>query len=483
MSFCTRSQDNLDEGVSWIDNAFLHHYMPTADPDTLKVYLYGLYLTSAPLSLDNSIAHMCDALAMQEAEIMQAFSSLAESGLVEIISYQPLRIKYRIARNLIATRHYKKDKYTDFNQQLEQLFPSVAFTSPNQYTPYYDLMEETRIKPEVLLMIVRYCIRLKGEKVHTNYILAVARSWIAEGVRTIEDVDARICHMDTVSEASRQVAAAVSKRSEIGLEEKQLYIKWTQTWGFSQESILVAAKQCKNRGGFEKLDRLLDEFFHNQCLSVQDITDYCTQKRKMREYATTIVRKLGLWYDSVEPVVEKYVAPWIGKGFDPDALYRIADYCFTNSIRTLDGMQSAVQKFYLQGCTSVQAIQTYLGGLVEIDNRIRELLNRTASARNVTANDRNLYAIWTRDWGFTQDALAYAADRMQGKAFAFSNMHTFLSRCHAQGLHSVEQMQSVQDDSPRESASQSFNKNDRKYTKEELSAFFDTFDSMDTGEI
>ena len=41
-------------------------------------------------------------------------------------------------------------------------------------------------------MIARYCVNLKGENIKTKYILTVAKSWIEEGVRTLEDVEEKI---------------------------------------------------------------------------------------------------------------------------------------------------------------------------------------------------------------------------------------------------------------------------------------------------
>lgn len=482
MSLCTRSKESREDGYTMVENAFVDAFMPQCDPTALKVYLYGLYLCSDPLSQDNTLSHVCDALALSQQEVTQAFGYWADRGLLDIVGYDPLQIRYRSARTATAVRHYKKEKFADFNAQLEALFPSVVFANPNQYLPYYDFIEESKIKPEVMLMIIRYCVNTKGEKIRSNYVLAVARNWVSEGVRTLEDVEARIRQMELASEALRSVAAAVGKKSELTLEDKQYYLKWTDNWGFGLDSVLTAAKQCKNKGGFARLDALLDEYFRNNCLSPVDIERYAQSKRRMRDCAAQIVKRLGLWYDSLDFVVEKYVAPWTSKGFDADALCLIAEYCFTNSIRTLEGMQSAVQKFYKHGCMSVAAIQEHLGDLVRVDRMIRDLLEQSGCARNVTAQDRTLYATWTNDWGFATDALLYAARQEQGKPFAFNRMHRYLGRCHAAGAHTVEQMQRI----PQQEATapkSDFNNHDRKYTKEDLSAFFNDFDSLDKIEV
>ena len=174
MNFCAMSKDN-ETGVVLLDKSFVVNYLPECDEKQLKVYILGLTLCSLPQ--ENDISFICDALTMSADEVEEVFGQLADMGLVNITSYSPLAVTYKNIRSTFA-KHYKKEKYADFNTQLEGLFPSVAFTNINQYTVYYDFIEESKIKPEVLITIARYCVNLKGEKIKPNYILAVARNWL-----------------------------------------------------------------------------------------------------------------------------------------------------------------------------------------------------------------------------------------------------------------------------------------------------------------
>ena len=50
--------------------------MPELTEKELKVYLYGLYMCASPLSKDNTIEHIKDALSLDENELVDIFSSL-----------------------------------------------------------------------------------------------------------------------------------------------------------------------------------------------------------------------------------------------------------------------------------------------------------------------------------------------------------------------------------------------------------------------
>ena len=61
---------------------------------------------------------------------------------------------------------------------------------------YFAVMEEYAIKPEAMLLIVRYCIDLKGESIPQNYILQVAKNFAAEGITTVEQIESQLAYRE-----------------------------------------------------------------------------------------------------------------------------------------------------------------------------------------------------------------------------------------------------------------------------------------------
>jgi len=98
MSFARFSSDFLVETFTLVDNLFINEYLPYCDEKQIKVYLYGLYLCSNPAT-DNSIDALCSRLDMKETEILSAYGYFEDMGLVQIISREPLEIKYLSLKN------------------------------------------------------------------------------------------------------------------------------------------------------------------------------------------------------------------------------------------------------------------------------------------------------------------------------------------------------------------------------------------------
>ncbi|MEG2274430.1 MAG: DnaD domain protein [Clostridia bacterium] len=245
MSLCFLSKENIENGFALVDNKFITDFMPSCSQTQLLVYIYGLYLCAQSLSPDNSIDNICDHLSLTSEEVTEAFSALSSLGLITILKDSPLQVRYEKIKEFFPSKKFSKEKYADFNQQYINIFESVAQVNPNNFLVYYDFMEETKISPEVMIMIIKFCVSKKGEKISSNYILTVARDWVSEGARTLGAVEQKIMKMEATTESLQLIAKELGKMLDNSLEEKQLYLKWTSSWGFDLQAILSACKLCK----------------------------------------------------------------------------------------------------------------------------------------------------------------------------------------------------------------------------------------------
>ncbi len=413
MPFCCFESDTDNNNFVMIDNTFITSFMPEMNDKELKVYLYGLYMCASPLSKDNTMDHIKDALNLDENELVDIFSSLEQMGLVTIYSYDPIQVQYRRGSNRMASKQYKKEKYADFNAQLEAYFPNKMIVNPNQYTQYYDFIEATNIQPNALLAIIGHCVKTKGNTVSGNYILQVARTWVEDGIRSENQVEARIKQRERNAGNLKEIAVAIGKTSQISEEDKDLYTKWTDNWGYDMPAILAACK--KSLKSMPKLDAVLDDCFKNGAISALEVENYLKNKKKLTENAIQIIKELGTYYDNPAPVVEEYVSPWQQKGFSSDGLLMIAKYCFRNSMKRLSDMDNLIDQYFNMGIISDNALQNHFNQIQKDDEKIKSILEVLGSSRVVTINDRDMYNIWTNVWGFTYDTIYEVAKLSVGK--------------------------------------------------------------------
>lgn len=483
MGLCRMSREGVKNGCVTLDNKFVTDYMHDADDIQLKVYLYGLLRCSDPDSPDNTSAHFCNALSITPEQLSSAFEYWQSEGLVTLVSTSPLEVRYNAVKGLEdKLRYYKKGKYEEFNAQLQGLFPERMLTGTD-YEKYYEFLETTHMPQEVMLMIAGYCVNYKGTNVRDRYVLAVAKAWYEEGIRTVQDAEDMISSHESSTEAMRLISKALGKKSEADLDDKQLYIKWTKSWGFDLSGILFAAKQCKKRGGMERLDKILDEYFTHNCLTVADMQAYSDEKQGMYDLAKEVTRIIGVRYENLETVVSHYICVWLSQGFDKDALILIAEYCFENSIRSLSGMNAMTAMFYKQGCVTADSINDYIGQLVEREKKIKKILETASSSRMVTQSDRDAYALWT-DWGFDDEAILVCATFAQGKPQLTGYMTKLLTRCKEAKAFTAEEVRKLLSSSvPSAAKTAEPGKLERRYTKEEIGSLFGDLQNYDDIEI
>jgi DNA replication protein DnaD len=484
MSLAKFSSDYLIESFTLVDNLFINEYLPAASENQLKVYLYGLYLCTVQ-ERENTLEAMSAALNIPIDEIISVFRDFEDSGLVQIVSTEPFGIKYlSFKRAQQPAKKYKSEKWNDFNAQLQQLFPE-RMLYPHEYNEYYSFIDSYKIEKDAVLMIVQYCINLKGASVSYPYILTVARNWVSDGVKTAADVEKRLTEYETQSENMREVLSALRRKGGAELEEKQMLDKWLRSWGYDMAAVLAAAKSLKGSKSFVALDKRLDEFYRNGVFSEAEIKDFVKRREYLYGLAVSVVNKLGLFYQSLDQVIEVYINAWLSKGFEDKAVILAAEHCFVSGIRTLEGMDKLLDKFYKLGLLSAESIREYFGAQLEQDKRIKEIIQKSGRVRAVTSSDREFYRTWSAVWGFDDEIIYYAASLAEGKIYPNTYINQLLSSWKSEGVATLEQAKTKAPQLSTAPAGKKIKQNYIKhnYSEEQLKSILSDIDNFDDIEI
>ncbi len=487
MSVCKFSSDYLMETFTLVDNLFINEYLPSATENQIKVYLYGLYLCSNPSEKDSTEENLSLTLGLKPDEIYGIFKFWEDNGLLQIISQNPLEVKYLSLKGAKQPpKKYKSEKYYDFNLQAQELFSDRPLVQ-NEFILLYETMDQTGIQPDAMLMIIQYCISLKGQSIRLQYVQAVARSWASDGVRTASDVEQKLNEYDALDDSLREVLKALGRKSgSVDLEEKQAFVKWTSNWGFDLNAVLFAAKTCKNKGGFKKLDALLDEYYRLNVLSEKEMKAYSAEREQMKNLAIKVNSAIGVFYESVEQEIETYVAPWLMGGMDEEAVLTVAKYCFMSGIRTLSGMDGYVKKFTKMGLVTTSGINRHIEKQLEDDQFIKSLLELSGSGRSVTQQDRDYYRTWSFDWGFSDEVIKIAAEFQGSSKYATGGINKALASLKEKRIFDAAEARTYLSSSGfKTDKGTAVYKNieNREYTKEQLRSVFTDRPSIDDVEF
>ena len=326
-----------------------------------------------------------------EEEIIGAFNYWQEQGVVQVINTNPMEVRFMpLNSSLGSIKKYKIGKYTDFNIQVQEILNKRMLT-PTEFSEYYNVIEKEHIEPEALVMIIKYCANLKGENVTYPYIITVAKNWATEGVHTCTDVENKITELGVLDDKVNLVLGALGTKRKVQLEDVQMLNKWLGELDFDLNTIIAVAKRLqlkKSKADMNYLNNLLNKYYEMRLNSIIEIENYETEKDNMTSLARQVIKGLGLYYEDLTKVIDTYIIKWVQMGYGEDILVKISDYCFKNSIRTLDAYDRVVQKLFKLGIVTLEAFNEYLNDLIAQDEKVRTLIESLGIKRYVNEFDR-----------------------------------------------------------------------------------------------
>ena len=251
-----------------VDNLFFSEYMPDADGEAVKVYLYGLMQCRFPSMGDVTLS---EALNLPEGAVRAAFVYWQSKGLVRILKDEPLEVEYLTVEQPAVTTAVPV-KYRSFIRALNELIAPRRFNM-NELGHIYDCIETFRLEEKTVLELVSHCMEEKGRNVRIQYILTVAKSWADAGIVTYEQAREYIANATVRKHGATAVLRRWNKRRSPTLDEMALYDSWVREWGFDDEAILAVCPRLTNTSSpsFEALGDRLRELYEQNKVKAEDI--------------------------------------------------------------------------------------------------------------------------------------------------------------------------------------------------------------------
>lgn len=444
MPFITVEDELVKKSVTDVGNKFITRYLPELDAMAVKVYLFALYICQNGQNFYTP-EDFAKKLNLTEDELKKYFEYLDEFELIAITSYTPFEIKILDVDNLSGKpKRLHPEKYEGLYEEIQALLAG-RMVSQNEFRDYLVLLEDYSFERNALVMIISYCVNLKGDKISPAYIKKVAESFEREGCTTLAKVEEKLSSYTNATSALIRLFAAMGIKRQPAVEDGELYNKWSEM-GFSDDALLCAAKTFKAKTP-EKLDRIVLELYNNKKFDPVEIDDYRKSRDSLYSATYKIARCLGIYMDDPAPYVENYTVKWYSFGFDAQSLEKIATYCFLNGLKSFEKADGFIVKLYEEGIVDGDSIEEYLDRLAEDDKFIRKIFDACGLTRKIIPHDRQLLDVW-RGWGFDGEMISAAASRAASAGNPVAYMNNILSSWKNSGIFAVEDIPAAKGGTP-----------------------------------
>ncbi len=318
-----------DTNATLISNIFIDKYMPDANGEFVKIYIYLLRVV-ANSSSDVSVSSMADIFNQTEADVIRALKYWDKNGVLQLSfdnEQQPCGITlcnlalddnasvttYEEADTTSTTQdvdvkesdskdstddkandnkandnkannnNFKVISYTpsqimnlssrdvDFKMLLHGIGNYLGATlSPNEISTVAFMYDTLHFPSDLIEYLIEYCAK-RGHK-SMRYIEKVALSWANDGIKTLKQAkNETSTRNETVFTIMN--AFGLSERHP-GQEENNYIEKWIKEYGFSTEVIVEACNRtlrATHQPSFQYADSILTKWFKNNIYTYSDI--------------------------------------------------------------------------------------------------------------------------------------------------------------------------------------------------------------------
>ena len=282
---CSLERSAAMLGATPVQNLFIMEYMPKAPEGFVKVYLYGLMLSTCR-GLET--ADLPGGLNIDEAEALEAFLYWQEMGLVRVIETEPLNVEYRMP----SAAPYKSGsrKYGNLIAALSSACRPRVFT-PQELSKIYDWIDVFGMDESTAVMLACHCIKTKGPRVSIQYMDKAARTWADRGILTPDLADQYIMAETERNSGAQAILNRWRKKRSPSEDELELYRKWTEDWGMTHEEILAAcpAVTAADKPTFAYLNGILETM-----RSGGGVMEYLSARNSAEEIARQMYIRAGI---------------------------------------------------------------------------------------------------------------------------------------------------------------------------------------------
>ena len=305
--------NSFPEEFTFIANSFLDFYMPSANGEFVKIYLYLLrHASGKGTALD--LSSIADAFNCTEADIQRALRYWKNCGVLdvafdgkgnlqEIVFYPPkektaslqetaVALEKPVSSNFaLAPDKIKELKNNDEVRQL--LFIAEQYLgknlSPTDMQTLLYLYDEVKLSSDLLEYLIEYCVS-KGST-SMAYIKKVGLAWAEQNITTVTEAKEET-NLYNKNYFTILRAFGIKNRNPLDKEIQYMNL-WLNQYGFTLEVISEACNRtvlATGKASFSYADSILESWFKKGVHHLSDI-DALDQNFQQQKASKTAVSK------------------------------------------------------------------------------------------------------------------------------------------------------------------------------------------------
>ncbi len=440
--------DSDKAGVLWdsvaIPNAFIIEYMPTAPENYVKVYISGLLYARFSCADDGlTVASLAKELGMEETDVLSAFQYWERARLVSRTQDKPPRFTYLSVQQAMMGRQAAPadEKYMEFAQALYAIFGDRRKLHGGETQLCYEWVEQLGLPGEVVLMLVQHLSATRGVSFSFKAAQKVALEMKERGIVKLEDAEQFFARSQAAWDGTRKVLRRMSKYRPPTTDEIDLYLKWTQEWGFAPKAVEAAcAEMTGGDPSFKYLDSILRGVHERSGRGETSEAQLEKQLNREREEGADIrevLQAAGLKLGANHPAVRESYLQMAGKISHEAIVLAAREISRSKKNQSLQKLEELVNKWHEKGLKSTADVQKYLALVKKQNAFLQKLFTEMGAEFSPSPADRETLQTWRETWAFSDEVLIEVAGYSRGKTSPMAFMNKVLECFHKKGVQTL----------------------------------------------
>ena len=456
MAFCSFDDSAALFDATPVENMYITEYMLRAPGDFVKVYLYGLMLCYHR-SERMSLASMARDLDVPQEDVERAYRYWEREGLVRQTGDNPVCYTYYNLKQITLTRAEKPSEQLYNRHFMDEVRRTLDAQTigDNDYQTILDWVQVYELPEEVVIML----LRSEKEKSRTGRVSfkiagGVAQAWAQSGVRTLEDAERMLILSGEREKELRRLLARLGMRHAPSEDEKALYKKWIDEWGFTPESVQEACRETtKGTPTMAYLDGILLRQHQMGRHDVQEMLGGMRTEKTARDFAREVLAGLGR--TGVTPTADDLalIESWRGDGAG-EALILLAVAAAHRRAGggTMDDVGAWLERWRRQGLQTPEAVTAHNNRQKALNAQLREIYDTAGLEKKTNQSDRDLLCRWMGELGMRMELVMLAAQYARGSGAPMMTMNRILTDWQRAGVATVEAARAEHDSHVRAGA-------------------------------
>ena len=283
-----------------ISDIFFTEYMPQANGDFIKVYLYLYFLSK--YNKDIKLNDLSKKLALPLPIIQNALKYWEEQGVITkkntgfiMNDLQEIELhKLYKPRVSLSTKDLEKSEQSQYRAKaIESINHSYfqGMMTPSWYNDITLWFKKYQFDEQVMIALFGYCFDKSA--LHRNYVQTVADAWSKNNIKTFNDLDIYFEKQEKLNKMKKNISKKLGISRKLTQYEEAYIEKWIVDFGFSFDIIELALKRTTSKANpsFDYIDKLLCDWHDRNFKTVSEVETFLVNIKQKNKNIKELEKK------------------------------------------------------------------------------------------------------------------------------------------------------------------------------------------------